>query len=202
MKNYSFLLAVFLACFCLAGCEGFSPFNAKKNVLIIKPSPITRSDNGLERKDGSVIYRIGEAKTFGAFPAAYICARTFGFSREDVPNALIMVLDCVQDTRLEYSQPGDIIKTIWIQGIDESLGFGNQLRIQMNQGDYEGAIEFVEGVREDATELIKSVEIISFKVPGINEDILSCDINIVITSSTGGTITFLYSGELQPIATT
>ena len=83
MKNYSFLLAVFLACLCLAGCSDLSPFKLKKNALIIKPSPTTRADNCVVGKDGSMIYSIDKAITHRvASPAAYIHAFDYIFLKK------------------------------------------------------------------------------------------------------------------------
>ena len=217
MKNYSLLLAVFLACFCLAGCEGFSPFNAKKNVLIIKPASTTRADNGVVREDGSRVYRIGSLFAGGAIPSSEYSVPVYCFyegeysSWFEPQNAHIrplVIIEAIKYTNIEYSNPGDEIIDIRIGGI-ESSDFGSGFVIRMNQGKYESAAKMVMSdeasasglikyVETDATEWIESVKINSFKIPYYATDD-NADINIVIKSKAGGTITLLYSDSVQAL---
>ena len=198
MKKHTLIFAFILACLCLAGCSDLSPFKMKKNALIIKPSPTTRADN--------CVVGIDKAITFGGYPAAYIHAFSYIFFKEDAPDIGTAGIDCIQDSRIEYSKREDMIRTISIGGIDESLGFGNVISIWMNQGKYESAIMNVGDSKIDATELIESVKIISFKEPShYEDDYLSSDdatFHIVIKSKSGGMISLFYSGIVQVIPMT
>ena len=210
MKKHTLIFAFILASLCLAGCADFSPFNTKKNVLIIKPSSTTRAENGVVGEDGSMIYSIDKATTFGCYPAAYIHSFYYIFFKEDAPDIGTAGINCIQDARIEYSKREDMIHTISIGGIDESLGFGNIISIWMNQGKYESALMHVGDSVIDATDLIESVEIISFKEPSSYEEpyednYLSSDdatFHIVIKSKSGGMISLFYSGIIQAIPTT
>ena len=206
MKKHTLIFAFILACLCLAGCSDLSPFKLKKNALIIKPSSTTRAENGVVGEDGSMIYSIDKATTFGGYPAAYIHAFSYIFFKEDAPDIGTAGIECIQDARIEYSKREDMIHAISIGGIDESLGFGNVISIWMNQGKYESALMNVGDSVIDATELIESVKIISFKEPSSYEDdYLSSDdatFHIVIKSKSGGMISLFYSGIIQVIPTT
>jgi len=206
MKKHTLIFAFILACLCLAGCSDLSPFKMKKNALIIKPSSTTRAENGVVGEDGSMIYSIDKATTFGGYPAAYIHAFYYIFFKEDAPDIGTAGIECIQDARIEYSKREDMIHAISIGGIDESLGFGNNISIWMNQGKYESAIMNVGDSKIDATELIESVEIISFNEPShYEDDLLSSDnatFHIVIKSKSGGMISLFYSGIIQVIPMT
>lgn len=206
MKKHTLIFAFILACLCLAGCSDLSPFKLKKNALIIKPSSTTRAENGVVGEDGSMIYSIDKATTFGGYPAAYIHAFYYIFFKEDAPDIGTAGIECIQDARIEYSKREDMIHAISIGGIDESLGFGNNISIWMNQGKYESAIMNVGDSKIDATELIESVEIISFNEPShYEDDYLSSDdatFHIVIKSKSGGMISLFYSGIIQVIPMT
>ncbi len=223
MKKYTVLFASFLACLCLAGCSDLSPFKMKMNALIIKPASTTRADNGVIREDGSRVYRIESFFGGGVIPSPDYSVQSYEFYEADFSSwfecqeAQIRPLVCLGAIRYaknDYSHPGDAITSIRINGIDESLGFGRVLAIRMNQGNYESAAILtdevsasgaVKVIETDATESIKSVEIKSFKLPQVLGENMTteddAEINIVITSKTGGTITLIYSGveHLIPI---
>ena len=202
MKNRFFFVSIF-ACLCLAGCSDFNPFNTKQNALIIKPSPVTRADNGVVREDGSRVYRIESFWGGGSIPSPDYSVSRFNFYEVDFSSwserqRPLVTLHAIYHSNINYSHPGEAINEIWISGIDESLGFGSVVCIRLNQGNYEGATVFIKDGEIDATESIKSVIIKSFKLPQVmGENMISEDdaeINIVITSKTGGTITLIYSG--------
>lgn len=206
--KHSFIISVaILACFCLTGCADFSPFNTKKNVLIIKPASATRADNGVIREDGSRVYRIESFFGGGVIPSPDYSVQFYEFYEADFSSWFecqeaqirpLVCLEAIRYTKNDYSHPGDAITRIRINGIDESFGFGCGVCIRMNQGNYEGAIAYIKDGEIDATESIKSVKIKSFKLPQVLGENMTteddAEINIVITSKTGGTITLIYSG--------
>lgn len=78
---------------------------------------------------------------------------------------------------IDYMDYSLCIKNIVINGLDEAIGLGDHLSINMNQGNYEG----------DNT-LIKDVQITSYKLSKNDSDI-----NIIITAISGIIITIRYS---------
>ena len=207
MKHNFIISVAILACLCLTGCADFNPFNAKMNALIIKPASATRADNGVIREDGSRVYRIESFFGGGVIPSPDYSVQFYEFYEADFSSWFecheaqirpLVCLEAIRYTKNDYSHPGDAITCIRINGIDESLGFGSGVCIRMNQGYYEGAIAYIKDGEIDATESIKSVKIKSFKLPQVLGENMTteddAEINIVITSKTGGTITLIYSG--------
>lgn len=76
----------------------------------------------------------------------------------------------------QYTVPGQWITTIYLNGLDEALGLGSRVLIQMEQGKYKGG-----------NEAIKDVQIQSYRTP---------DFNMVIETTAGHVITILYDGRV------
>ena len=75
-----------------------------------------------------------------------------------------------------------------INGIDDSLGLGTSLDIQLNQGVYEGT-----------NELIKDVRFNSYKFSSSSTNhTKDCDIDIIITTSKGDVISIHFANEETP----
>ena len=96
----------------------------------------------------------------------------------------------ILDWDVDYTDASQCIEAIVINGLHESLGLGTQLNINMNQGKYEGD-----------SELIKSVQILSYKLPTYDAEGNSnndSDINIIITTTAGDVITIRFSNTVIP----
>ena len=85
---------------------------------------------------------------------------------------------------IDYTDHSLCIENIVINGLDEALGLGNNLSIKMNQGKYEGD-----------NNLIKDVQINSYKLHPVDDELRKndSDINIIITAISGVIITIRYS---------
>ena len=87
----------------------------------------------------------------------------------------------------EYTAPGQFIDEISIR-LDSSLGYGECLRIPMNQGKYEGG-----------NELVKDVKINSYKFSSYQSDHYTLNddarIDIRILLKDGNTIAILFAGK-------
>lgn len=77
-----------------------------------------------------------------------------------------------RDAGVEYTEPGQFITAIVIYGLDESLGYGSEIAIRMNQGK---TYNKEEG-RKNA----------------------DANIRIIISMTNGGTITLKFSDDVTP----
>lgn len=184
----------------LSGCEKVnSDENAVKDALTIKPAALTKSDNGVKMQDGTVVYSIGSVFVGGgvADPSKGSTHRCHFYQEKftEGPNwdevAALVSIWGFRYTGVEYTQPGQYINHIYINGIDESLGLGSYLSIPMEQGKYKGG-----------NELISDVRIVSYQFSSYNQaqGNLNSDANIhiVITTKAGDIITLLYQNDVTP----
>lgn len=184
----------------LSGCEKVnSAENAVKDALTIKPAALTKSDNGVKMQDGTVVYSIGSVFVGGgvADPSKGSTHRCHFYQEKftEGPNwdevAALVSIWGFRYTGVEYTQPGQYINHIYINGIDESLGLGSYLFIPMEQGKYKGG-----------NELISDVRIVSYQFSSYNQaqGNLNSDANIhiVITTKAGDIITLLYQNDVTP----
>lgn len=184
----------------LSGCEKVnSDENALKDTLTIKPAALTKSDNGVKMQDGTVVYSIGSVFVGGgvADPSKGSTHRCHFYQEKftEGPNwdevAALVSIWGFRYTGVEYTQPGQYINHIYINGIDESLGLGSYLSIPMEQGKYKGG-----------NELISDVRIVSYQFSSYNQaqGNLNSDANIhiVITTKAGDIITLLYQNDVTP----
>lgn len=184
----------------LSGCEKVnSDENAVKDALTIKPAALTKSDNGVKMQDGIVVYSIGSVFVGGgvADPSKGSTHRCHFYQEKftEGPNwdevAALVSIWGFRYTGVEYTQPGQYINHIYIDGIDESLGLGSYLSIPMEQGKYKGG-----------NELISDVRIVSYQFSSYNQaqGNLNSDANIhiVITTKAGDIITLLYQNDVTP----
>lgn len=184
----------------LSGCEKVnSDENALKDALTIKPAALTKSDNGVKMQDGTVVYSIGSVFVGGgvADPSKGSTHRCHFYQEKftEGPNwdevAALVSIWGFRYTGVEYTQPGQYINHIYINGIDESLGLGSYLSIPMEQGKYKGG-----------NELISDVRIVSYQFSSYNQaqGNLNSDANIhiVITTKAGDIITLLYQNDVTP----
>lgn len=184
----------------LSGCEKVnSDENAVKDALTIKPAALTKSDNGVKMQDGTVVYSIGSVFVGGgvADPSKGSTHRCHFYQEKftEGPNwdevAALVSIWGFRYTGVEYTQPGQYIDHIYINGIDESLGLGSYLSIPMEQGKYKGG-----------NELISDVRIVSYQFSSYNQaqGNLNSDANIhiVITTKAGDIITLLYQNGVTP----
>ena len=184
----------------LSGCEKVnSDANAVKDALTIKPAALTKSDNGVKMQDGSVVYSIGSVFVGGgvANPSKGSSHRchfyqekfTEGPSWDEV--AALVVIWGFRYAGVDYTQPGQYIDQIYINGIDESLGLGAYLSIPMEQGKYKGG-----------NPLVSDVRIVSYQFSSYNQaqGSLNSDakIHIIITTKAGDVITLLYENDVTP----
>jgi len=183
----------------LSGCEKVSTdANAVKDALTIKPAALTKSDNGIRKPDGSIVYSIGSVFVGGgvADPSKGSSHRCHFYQEKftegpnwDEVTALVAIYG-FRHTGVEYTQPGQYIDQIYIIGIDESLGLGANISIPMEQGQYKGGNALVSDVR------IVSYQFSSYNQAGtLNSD---ANIHIVITTKAGDVITLLYQNDVTP----
>ncbi|MBQ9477473.1 MAG: hypothetical protein IJU63_06795 [Bacteroidales bacterium] len=96
-----------------------------------------------------------------------------------------------RDAGVEYTEPGQFITAIVIYGLDESLGYGSEIAIRMNQGKYEGG-----------NELVQDVQIRSYHFSTYNKEEgrknADANIRIIISMTNGGTITLKFSDDITP----
>lgn len=186
---------------CLIGCENgvFDFYDADDNALIVKPAYATKADSGTLTKDGTLVYSIGSVFVGGAIAnpekgSSHRChfyQEKFAVGPRWNEVEAIVEIYGFHHNGIDYNGPGQYIDQIIINGLDESLGFGDCLNIPMNQGKYEGA-----------NELIKDVMIKSYKFASYNDDEglqnKDADINIVITSTAGDIITIRFANDVTP----
>ena len=201
MRPVSSILTFFLICCCFLGCkkEDNNLGTIPEKALIIKPAKSTKTEGGISTKDGSVVYAIDSVFWGGSIvnPDEGSSHRCHFFQKKtdeslnlNKEKALIEIWGFKYSNRT-YTEPGQFIDQIIINGLDESLGFGSCLNIPMNQGKYNGG-----------NDLIKSVQIKSYKFASYidndghqNKD---SDINIVITSKANDFITIRFANEVTP----
>lgn len=188
--------ALFLA---LLGCtkeERFSDY-AESNALIIKPAGMAKADGAIITREGIFVYPIQSVFVGGSSLIDYPDERIIGshrscfykekydfslFRRETEP---IVEMRGVMYKNVAYSRPGQKVNQIMINGIDESLGLGTNLDIQLNQGVYEGR-----------NELIKDVRFNSYKFSSSSTShTKDCDIDIIITTVKGDVISIHFANE-------
>ena len=165
----------------------------------IKLAALTKSDNGIRKPDGSIVYSIGSVFVGGgvANPSKGSSHRCHFYQEKftegpnwDEVDALVTIYG-FRYRDVEYTQPGQYIDQIYINGIDESLGLGTIISIPMEQGQYKGG-----------NALVSDVRIVSYQFSSYNqaEDTLNSDANIhiVITTKQGDVITLLYQNDVTP----
>ena len=184
----------------LTSCEKgwFGLFGARDNALTVRTLK-TRSDNGVQDKDGTVVYTIGSVFMGGgiADPRQGSAHRSFFFHEKytkcpDIGKVVPLVsIAGFQNIGVEYTEPGQFVNAIDINGLDESLGYGSQIAIRMNQGKYEGG-----------NELVQDVQIRSYHFSTYNKEEgrknADADIRIIISMTNGGTITLKFSNDVTP----
>lgn len=202
MRHISSLLIFFLICCSFLECKKDDNNTIEPTIekaLIIKPAKSTKTESGISTKDGSVVYAIDSVFWGGSIvnPDEGSSHRCHFFQKKanESPNlnkekALIEIWGFKYSNRT-YTEPGQYIDQIIINGLDESLGFGSCLNIPMDQGKYNGG-----------NDLIKSVQIKSYKFASYidndghqNKD---SDINIVITSKASDIITIRFANDITP----
>ena len=184
--------------------------DAFKNALIIKPSEVTKADNGILTSDGETVYTIGSvfvAENASPDLKAGIYYSTYRFYQKKFDKypglreeSLLVSISGMKYSGVEYTAPGQHINRIAIMGIDESFGLGTTISIPMVEGKYNGG-----------NPLIKDVQIKSFKLssntitlqpgqlfPTENDIVINADadINIVITSTAGVILTLSYIDDV------
>ena len=184
----------------LSGCEKVSTdANVVKDALTIKPAALTKSDNGIKQQDGTIVYSIGSVFVGGgvASPSKGSSHRCHFYQEKfaegpnwDEVQALVTIMG-FRYKGVEYTQPGQYIDYIYINGIDASLGLGTSFSIPMEQGQYKGGNALVSDVR------IVSYQFSSYNQEqgGLNSD---ANIHIVITTKAGDVITLLYQNDVTP----
>ena len=203
MKSLTHTFILVLAMMALFACEKEGPavnssFVAERsnnNAIIFIP---TRMSNTGTR---TLIIPIGSALTGGGLidpslgNSRYISfyqGRYTQDSEEIIKRSVepIIILNGFVYYNVAYTRPGQFINQIIINGIDESLGLGKRLDINMNQGQYEGDNELIKDV------LIYSLKFASFKDSyHMNKD---CDMDIVIITTNGVIISIHFANEETP----
>lgn len=179
------VLVIILSFCCLMGCDRMQSGNTDDNALVVEPA-------GKTYPIGSVFVGGGIADpSEGSSHRCHFYQEKF----EEGPlwnevEALIEIYG-FRHSGVEYSEAGQYVNQIIINGLDESLGLGSVLDIPMDQGMYEGGNDLIEGV-----------QIISYKFASYigteenqNKD---ADINIVITTVSGSTITIRFANDVTP----
>ena len=155
---------------CVTGCHKGDSQVTNGNALVIKPEG---NGKAIEYPIGSVFQGGSDLGDWAALHYNFFREKYTEYPRKVNP---IISIGGVMYSSVQYTEPGQWIGSIVIQGIDESLGFGSRIAIPMEQGTYKGG-----------NELIQDVRIISFRSP---------DIRIVITTAAGDTITIRYSDDV------
>lgn len=100
----------------------------------------------------------------------------------------IVIIEGIAREDEDYSKaPGVVIEKITLNGLEEYLGLGDRIEIEMHQGKYEGS-----------NAQISKVSIVSYRIAGYNDNSLpnqQVDIEIVITTKTDDTIAIRYARE-------
>lgn len=175
---------------CLSGCETLNSeedYSSYPNALIIKPAQESRVNAGLLTKEGTVLYSFGSAFVGGGIAdpnegSSHRCH----FYRESFMNAPngpetepIVYIEGFRHAGTDYTKPGQLIDRIYLLGLDESLGLGENLDIPLNQGKYEGGNKLIKDVRIDHYQF--ETDITTF----LGEKNKEAKIDIVITSMAG-----------------
>ena len=201
MRNRIALLSALLIGCCLTGCEknwADTKIDSEK-ALIVTPAGTTKASDGKRMKDGTFAYPIGSVFCGGGVAdpqegSSHRChfyqeKFTEGPRRSEVESLVAIYGFRYRD--VEYTEPGQYIDHIYINGLDASLGLGTSLMIPMNQGKYNGE-----------NELIKDVQIKSYKLASYNDNEghqnPDADIHIVITSKAGDIITIRFANGVTP----
>lgn len=186
---------------CLTGCEkNWTDTKIySEKALIVTPAGTTKADGGKRMKDGTFTYPIGSVFCGGAVadPQKGSSHRCHFYQEKFTEGPrwseveALVVIDGFRYRDVEYNEPGQYIDYIRINGLDASLGLGTGLTIPMNQGKYKGE-----------NELIKDVQIKSYKLASYNENEghqnPDADIHIVITSKAGDIITIRFAHGVTP----
>lgn len=185
MKSRFLLFVYLVAGICLVGCQEW-PIVPNENALIIKSAS---TDRVYEYPIGSAFVG-GQIVDFkeGSTYRCYLYREKLTEEPEDY-ESLIVSVSGFWHQGVEYTVPGQQVDLITISGIDETLGLGKNLIIPMNQGVYNGG-----------NDIIRDVQIISLKssTPKDNSGTLNkdADINIVIHSTAGDTITVRFANDI------
>ena len=91
----------------------------------------------------------------------------------------IVYIEGFRHAGTDYTKPGQLIDRIYLLGLDESLGLGENLDIPLNQGKYEGGNKLIKDVRIDHYQF--ETDITTF----LGEKNKEAKIDIVITSMAG-----------------
>lgn len=202
MASFNRIIAFAVLLSALLGCtkEEIVSDYADSNALIIKPAGMAKADGVIVTREGAFVYPIQSVFVGGAslidYPdgekigshRSYFYKEKYDFSlyrREVKP---IVEMHGVLYKDVAYSRPGQKVDHILINGIDDSLGLGTSLDIQLNQGVYEGT-----------NELIKDVRFNSYKFSSSSTNhTKDCDIDIIITTSKGDVISIHFANEETP----
>lgn len=194
MKSRLLLIVSLMAGCCLVGCQK-EPIESNENAVIIKPANTSQVNKSLLTKKGTIEYPIGTVfmggnisdPRIGSSYECYFYRDKLTTEPEDY-ESLIVSIHGFRHYGVDYTFPGQEVDLITISGIEESLGLGKYLIIPLSQGIYEGG-----------NEMIKDVQIISLKGSTsdthgtLNKD---ADINIVIYSTAGDTITIRFANDI------
>ena len=173
----------------LTSCEkGWFGIGGVRNNSLTVNAFKTRSDNGIQTKEGTWVYTIESAFHWGCIPEAWKSVQHYFFYQEKfttwpgIKMDPLVQMGGIRYMDVEYTEPGQFIDWISIDGLDESLGFSGGLYIPMNQGKYEGGNELIRNVRIHSCQIKSNID-------GLSQD---ADIRIVITMTEGGTITLRF----------
>ncbi|MBR4166968.1 MAG: hypothetical protein IKR44_03985 [Bacteroidales bacterium] len=204
-QKYILLAALMMACLC--GCEKGDPdHTGYKDALVVKTvqtSIPTRSDNGMTSGNSTLVFPIRSVFVGGgvANPSKGSSHRCHFYTEKftegpnwDQVDALVTILG-FQYRNVEYTKPGEYITHIYIVLPEEVPGLGTSITIPMEGGQYKGGNDLIRDVQ------IKSYKFSSYTKSDdpdgytLNKD---ADIDIVITTTSGGTISLLFNNDVTP----